>query len=151
MDNSKDRAKQAQQWRNHSDICEVDHPIIQIRCDSRSLRLGDFTGLLQIRLRILGHEIEHFLHDPRDRFPMPIRNGEQPQIIALTQKRVRSCHITGRNHGATPDCHQVDYDQHDKKDRQQKQWNHYGAGFNQRLQDGCCVRSGTRGGVAEAS
>jgi len=68
--------------------------------------------------------------------PLPIGNGEQSQIIALTQKRVRRCHVTGRNNRATPDCHQIDHDQHDKKDRQQNQRNHYGAGFEQRLEDG---------------
>src|SRR6266404_6722643 len=107
MNNSKDSAQQAQQRRNHSNIREVNDPIIQIGCDSGSLRLCDFTNQLKIGVRIFGREIEHFLHDPRDCFSVPIGNSEQTQVIAFTQKRVCCCHITARNHCATTDCHQV--------------------------------------------
>ena len=87
-------------------------------------------------MRILRGEIEHFLHDPRYGFSMPIGYSEQAEIIAFTQKRVRGSHVTARNHGAPPDGHQVNDHQHDEKNRQQKQRNHHRTGFEKRLHDG---------------
>ena len=67
-------------------------------------------------MRILGCEIEDFLHDSRDRFAMPIGNGKQSKIITLAQKCVGRRHVTARNHRATADRHQVNNHERDGKD-----------------------------------
>src|SRR5205807_8422574 len=97
------RAEQSQHRRDHPDIGEKDDTIVQAGSDARSFSLRDLAHLLEIRARIFRGEIEHLLHDPGDGFTVAIRNREETEIIALTQKRVRRCHVTARDDGAAPD------------------------------------------------
>ena len=136
MDDSENCAQQPEQWRNHSNIGEVNNTVVQACGHSCSLGLGDLADLLKICVRIFGREIEHFLHDARDRFAMSIGNRQQAEIIAFTQQRIRRGHVTARNHGPAPDRHQVNNHQRNEKDRQQNQRNHHRPRFEERLQDG---------------
>ena len=79
--------------------------VVQTGRDSCALCLGNFANLLKICMRILGREIEHFLHDPCDGLSVPIGDSEQAEIIAFTQKRVGCSHVTARDHGTPADCH----------------------------------------------
>jgi hypothetical protein len=107
MDNPEDRAKQTEQRRDHANIGQINHTIIQTGRDSCSFRFGDFSDLLKICIRILGREIKHFLHDSGNGFSVPIGNGEQSQIVAFAQKCVRCRHVTARYHRAAPDRHEI--------------------------------------------
>ena len=89
MDDSKDRAEQPQQRRDHPDIGEINDAIVQTGCDPRSFRLGDLAHLLKIRVRIFGREIENLLHNPRDRFAMTIRDREQARDNRVCAKARR--------------------------------------------------------------
>ena len=68
--------------------------------------------------------------------PCRLETASKPEIIAFTQQRIGCSHVTARNHGAPPDCHQVNDHEHDEKDRQQNERNHDRPGFDERLQDG---------------
>jgi hypothetical protein len=67
---------------------------------------------------ILGCEIEHFLHDTRNGLSMAIGNGKQTEIIALTQERIGSRHVTARNHGPASNGQKVNNHECDEENRQ---------------------------------
>ena len=76
----------------YPDIGEINDSVVQARRYTCPFSLRDLTNLLEWRVRIFGGEIEHLLHDPRDRFAMPVRHRKQAEIIAFAQERI------GRGH-----------------------------------------------------
>ena len=97
--------------------------------------------MLKICIGVLGGEIEHFLHDPRNGLAVPIRNGEQAKIIAFAQKCVGGSHVTARDHGAAPDRHEINNHEHDGKDRQEKERYHHRPGVDECIHDRLRVRN----------
>ena len=118
MDDSENCAQQTEQRRNHSYVGKVNDPIVQTGRHACSFRLGDFADMLEICVGIFSREIQHLLHDAGDRFPVPVGNREQPEIIAFTQERIRRCHVPARDHGPAPDRQEVNDHKGDEKDRQ---------------------------------
>src|SRR2546423_2156239 len=112
--NSDHRPKQAKEWRNHSDIGEISYSVIQIRSDTSSFRLGNFTDLLEIGIRIFGGEIEDLLDDAGDGFAVTIGNSQKAQIIAFPQQRICGGHKSVRNNRATANAKKVNDDKHDR-------------------------------------
>ena len=53
--------------------------------------------LREIGVWILRGEIEHLLHDARDRFAVAIRDGEQSEIIVFAQERIGRRHKPARD------------------------------------------------------
>jgi hypothetical protein len=135
LDDSKGRSQQSEHWRDHTDISQIDYPVIQIRSHARSLRLRDLADLSELGARILRRKIEHLLHDPRNRFAMAIRNCEQAKIIALPQERVGRRHKATRDNGAPANGQEVDDHEHHKNDREDEHGNHHGPGGNDGVQD----------------
>src|SRR4029077_5891395 len=102
----------------HPNIGEENEAVVQSGRDFCALCLGNFADLLEICVWVLCCEVEHFLHDTRDGFSMPIGDSKQAQIIAFTEQCIGCSHVTARNHGPPPDCHQVNDHERDEKDRQ---------------------------------
>ena len=67
---------------------------------------------------------------------MPVGNSQQPEIIAFTQERIGSRHITARNDRSAPDRQEVNDHKRDEKDGQQKKRNDHRTRVHERLQDG---------------
>jgi hypothetical protein len=66
---------------------------------------------------------------------MPIGNGKQTEIIALTQERIGGGHVTARNDRTATDRQEVNHHERNEKDRQQKQRDHNRTRFDKRFQD----------------
>src|SRR5207253_3845655 len=119
--NSDHSPKQTKERRNHSNIGEISYAVIQIGSDTSSFRLGNFTDLLEIGVRIFGGEIEDLLDDAGDGFAVAIGNSQQAEIIAFPQQRIGGGHETMRDNRAAANAEEVNDDEHDRDDRQDEQ------------------------------
>src|SRR5262245_6516269 len=61
-----DRAEQTYQRTDGRDVGEVGNAVMQIGGNPCAFRLRDLARLCEVGARILRHEIERFLHDPRN-------------------------------------------------------------------------------------
>ena len=127
--NSDHSPKQTEQRRNHSDIGEVSYAVVQIGSDPSPFRLGNFTNLLEIGVRILGGEVENLLDHTGDGFAVAIGNSEQAEIIALAQQRISGGHKSMGDNRAASNAQEVNDDEHDRNDRQDQEHHHYRSGL----------------------